>query len=271
MLENLIMTKRVNRGVLSRGQRGFSIIELLVAIIIIGILVAILVPVISSRTEQARQAKVQSDLENLAAQMERAAVDTGYYVRIFVLNDVLFGDGIGFDRGDNDDVADALRDYRTTITQPFYEFPTQNSLFIEPRTGDFAEVDRDRIIERLTVAESRYTGAIVWNGPYINWQQDNNLYNDVLAPDGIPDDPWGNNYLFFTREGLLLEPDGEFVTSTDVLDTGGFATSGQFDTELFDRPTMLSVGPNGVPGNGIAGSDEGEFGKGDDFARPFGR
>lgn len=254
-----------------RRRYGFSIIELLVAIIIIGILVAVLIPVVANRTEQARLSRAQADLERLANAMETAALDTGYYVRLFALNDVLRGDGIPFNRGQlpNNDRVDGLTDY--SVAQPFYNFPDQNSLFIDMETGLFASLNRTNFINRLLSTESFYDGGVNWNGPYINWYKDNNLVNGLLAPDGIPDDPWGNNYLFFTKEGLLLEPTGIFVTGVSEDGNGGLIQGGTYDTVVFDRPTILSLGPNGLPGDGTNTGLEGPFGRGDDLARPFGR
>ena len=256
-----------------RRQSGFSIIELLVSIIIIGILVAVLVPIIASRTEHARQARVQADLQNLGEQEERVAVDTGYYVRLFALNDVTVGDGVSFNRGFTTDRADGLTDYQ--ITQSFYQFPStgsnQNGLFIDSTNGLYAALDRSDYIGRLRAGESKYDGTVTWNGPYINWQKDNNLYNSSIAPDGTPDDPWGNNYLLFTRQGMIREPQGDIITATAPAAGGGWNVGGGYACDIFDRPMVVSVGPNGLPGNGVVGSPDGEFGKGDDYIRAFGR
>ncbi|HMZ51991.1 MAG TPA: prepilin-type N-terminal cleavage/methylation domain-containing protein, partial [Candidatus Sumerlaeota bacterium] len=82
-------TSRLTAAGSRRRRAGFSIIELLVAIIIIGILVAVLIPVVANRTAQARLARAQSDLKNLGEAEERVGVDTGFYIRLFALNDVL--------------------------------------------------------------------------------------------------------------------------------------------------------------------------------------
>ncbi len=259
----------------SNRRSGFSIIELLVAIIIIGILVTILLPVVANRAEQARVARVNSDLENLASSMERVAVDTGYYVRLFALNDVLRGDGVAFNRdlpGDPDDNIDGLTDY--DIGGGFLEFPGSNSLFIDTRTGDFAVgLNRTAFFNRLLATETNFDGTSVgWTGPYINWQTDDNIYQGVAGRTGVPDDPWGNDYILFTREGMFLEPDGLLVDSVSQNVDGGFSSGGPFDTfEIFDRPTIISLGPNGAPGDGSTTGDEGDFGEADDFVRQFGR
>jgi prepilin-type N-terminal cleavage/methylation domain-containing protein len=266
-------------------QRGFSIIELLVAIIIIGVLTAILIPVVANRTEQARIARVNSDLQAITDALERAENDTGYYLRLFALNDVLRGDGQGFKRDPRNpplDLADGLTDYGNSIPQPFLQFPGTNGLFIDPRTSDYAaNVTRDEVIARLIANESTYDGSVQWNGPYVNWQKDNNLYDGFLGRDGVPDDPWGNNYLLFlpirvingtSQGGLVIEPTGIIEPNTvSIRSQGGFQTGGIYRTDVFDRPTVVSVGPNGLPGNGTGGTGEGTFGGGDDYIRSFGR
>lgn len=272
--DNNVLAKK-NRGRAS--QKGFSIIELLVAIIIIGILVAILIPIVSNRSEQARIARVNVDLENISEAMQRVAIDTGYYVRLFALNDLLFGNadatgagGIGFNRDLNPpNYSDGLTNYLPGVSHPFYQFPTNNSLFIDPRTGDFASRSRANIILNLIGAESRYEVTGRWGGPYLAFRHDNSLYNNLLAPTGVPTDPWGNDYLFFTGRGLILEPNGILVESAQALGSGGFGQGGQYDATVFDRPTVLSLGPNGLPGDGPAGSAEAIFGRGDDFFRQF--
>ncbi len=106
-----------------------------------------------------------------------------------------------------------------------------------------------------TLATTNET-AFNWNGPYINWNRD--LVDSSGAPnkDDIPDDPWGHNYLMFTKQGLVLEPDG-------YIHTGAYMGS---ETDIFDRMTLLSLGPNGVPGDGTTGA---RFGTDDDLIRQF--
>lgn len=257
-------------------RRGFSILELLVAIIIIGVLVAILLPVVSQRAAQARIARANADLEHLAEGQARAAIDTGYYVRLFLLNDVRQGDGVAFNRGANNDRADGISDY--LLPQLYYQ--NVDRLFIDPRTNDFVTAGRNALIlNQITNAETNYNvPTAVWNGPYMNWRADSNLpaVAGSNAPDGIPDDPWGNNYLFFTSLGLVLEPG---VTGADPIArasvgfdvNGNPVLGGAFSTVVFDRATVVSLGPDGLPGrNGVVGSTFGDPNS-DDLFRSFGQ
>ncbi len=253
-----------------RSVRGFSILELLIAIIILGILVSILIPVIANRSEDARLSRAATDVENLSNAEERLAVDTGYLARLWALNDTVGGDGIPFSRPqDPNDIIDGVRDHG--LAGEYYQ--QGQYMFIEPVAGTLvAGTTGNQLYLQITQNET----AFGWRGPYINWQLDDNLVvGGEVGPDGIPDDPWGNNYLLFTREGLVKEPEGDVVATVTFPfpedNPGGLPTE-TYDCRRFDRATLLSVGPNGVPGDGTgsANLDGGQFGQGDDIARKFG-
>jgi general secretion pathway protein G len=59
--------------------RAFTLIELLLVLVILGILAAIVVPKFSGRTEQARQAAAQSQIATLSTALDAFEVDNGYY------------------------------------------------------------------------------------------------------------------------------------------------------------------------------------------------
>jgi len=246
---------------------AFSIIELLIIIILIGILVSIIVPRIATRTELARQKSALGDLEAIANAQERAGVDTGYIYRLYVLNDVSGGDGIGF--GSVGDIRDGIRDefdtgggaYNTMYTNP-------RQVFIDVNTGNLlTPAQATTLFDQIRTNETAFN----WQGPYLVVQRDRGSLPWQYSPtkgDDIPDDPWGNNYLFFTEKGLVQENQGNIVTSITFPGDGR-----TYNCKLYDRPTLLSLGKNGLPGDGTGPSIDptapGNFGQGDDIMRQF--
>ncbi len=242
-IERSDMTQQRIKGII----RGFTIIELLIAIIIIGILVAIIIPRLATRSEIARQRAAQSDMEHIRDAEERAGIDTDYYYRLYVLDDNPGGDGFG--TGNANDINDGVRD---EASNEIAQNPTR--LFIRTSgeySGEFySDASCTQIYRRLIADETSFG----WNGRYITWQKDFNE-ND------IPDDPWGHDYLFFTRAGLILEPDGEITVTCSIDTDGNIVAGGEYDCKRFDRFTLLSLGPDGLPGSGTGTN----FGTGDDI------
>jgi len=60
-------------------QRAFTLIELLLVLMILGILAAIVVPKFSGRTEQARVTAAQSQIATFGTALDAFEVDTGRY------------------------------------------------------------------------------------------------------------------------------------------------------------------------------------------------
>ncbi|MCX8036036.1 MAG: prepilin-type N-terminal cleavage/methylation domain-containing protein [Candidatus Sumerlaeia bacterium] len=232
-----------------RAPVGFSIIELLIAVIIIGILVAIIIPVLLRKAEDARIAAAESDLEHLQAALERAYINTGHIFRFYVLDDLEGGDG-RYTPGDLSDL-DGVRD---EASNPTVIDPTR--MFIDYKTGLF-DANYITLYNRLSRNETDFG----WGGPYINFSR----MKDVDLND-IPEDPWGEEYLLFTPEGVVNQVNGTIETWYTFVarDTGANIT---IYRPFFDRFTILSKGPNGAPGDGTAFNAR--FGQGDDLFRQF--
>jgi len=73
----LIQTNHTRSGLESR--RAFTLIELLLVLVILGILAAIVVPKFSGRTEQARQTAAVSQIATFGTALDAFEVDTGHY------------------------------------------------------------------------------------------------------------------------------------------------------------------------------------------------
>lgn len=63
-----------------RNDKGLTLIEVMMVVIILGVLVALVVPRFAGRTEQARRAAAEADIKaNLATALEMYLLDNGFY------------------------------------------------------------------------------------------------------------------------------------------------------------------------------------------------
>jgi len=296
-------------------QRGFTIVEIIIALLIICIMTLILVPVYTGHAEKARAAACDADLQRIAEAETQFCVETGSYVRMFALDDLYWGDGL-YGWGEAGDSKDGICDEgATTASVRNHIFATKpdslatpggdnnltyTTLYISPTTGNI-DANAGYILTQKFAQNSKN-----WGGPYYTIQRDEKTVTqawDTSIPTvdtvtyptgypaanpnflqrqlkGIPNDPWGHDYLFFTKAGLVQEPEG-VVTGTLTFTVAG--VSYEYNCKIFDRPTILSLGPNGFPGDGSTapstpataipstGLTAGDFGKGDDRYQSFER
>jgi general secretion pathway protein G len=64
---------------LGKNQRGFTLIEILVVVTILGILAAVVVPRILERPEQARRTKATVDIKGIEESLGLFKLDNGFY------------------------------------------------------------------------------------------------------------------------------------------------------------------------------------------------
>lgn len=62
-----------------RHQRGFSLIEIMVVVVILGILAALVVPKIISRPDEARVVKAKQDVLSIQSALDLYKLDNGFY------------------------------------------------------------------------------------------------------------------------------------------------------------------------------------------------
>ena len=124
-------------------QKGFTLIELMIVVAIIGILAALVIPKIVGRSEQARATAAHADISSIKTALDAFEVDNGFYPK----------------------------NIQALVSQPGN---TRN-----------------------------------WHGPYL---------------EKVPQDPWGNNYLYYfpgkrnasSYDLLSVGPDGKEGTDDDV-------------------------------------------------------
>ena len=71
--------KNQNKLISYTNSNGFTLIEVMVVVVILGILAAIIVPKIMSRPEQARIVKVKQDLLAIQSALDLYKLDNGFY------------------------------------------------------------------------------------------------------------------------------------------------------------------------------------------------
>ena len=128
-----------------RSAAGFTLIEIMVVVIVLGILAAIVIPNIIGRTDDARVAKAQSDISQFSALMEQFKLDMRRY-------------------------------------------PTEEEGITALRTAPDAE------------------DVGLWKGPY--------------TTKAIPQDPWGNDYVYFNPCPNDIDPYGVISYGADGIEGG---------------------------------------------------
>ena len=80
-MEHAFFCREVNRHRISRSarQRGFTLIEIMVVVVIIGLLAAVIVPQVVDKVDQARVAKAKQDITSLETALTMYRLDNSKY------------------------------------------------------------------------------------------------------------------------------------------------------------------------------------------------
>ena len=67
------------RRILSKSPRGFTLIEIMVVVFILGLLITLVAPRILGRTDEARQTKAAADIKAVEQALHLYKLDNGFY------------------------------------------------------------------------------------------------------------------------------------------------------------------------------------------------
>ena len=70
---------QVSRGLARRYARGFTLIEIMVVVIIIGLLAAVIVPTVINKVDEARVVKAKQDIQSLETALTMFRLDNSKY------------------------------------------------------------------------------------------------------------------------------------------------------------------------------------------------
>lgn len=70
---------RNSKSEIRNRRRGFTLVEMLLVITIIGILAALVIPKMMGRSEQARQTAARADISGIKTALDAYEVDNGFY------------------------------------------------------------------------------------------------------------------------------------------------------------------------------------------------
>ncbi len=62
-----------------RSTAGFTLIEIMIVVIILAILAAAVIPRLTGRTEQAKEARAKADVETLSLSLDLYSIDNGFF------------------------------------------------------------------------------------------------------------------------------------------------------------------------------------------------
>jgi len=147
----------------ARGERGITLMEVIVMLAVVGVLAAVLSPMILNYLDDAKKSKAESDVKAIGGMILRLTRDVAHFP--------LFKDGTQTTGKPDFDIL------RGPGNDPVDNEGSQKWLTGQGKTSDL----EDHLVKNNPGAKKYATdGRFPWRGPYL---------------EKITEDPWGNRYL----------------------------------------------------------------------------
>ena len=224
-------------------QRGFTLTELLVVLVIISILSMVAVPVYLNKSQNARIAAAQHECLELAEAEDSCVVNHGFYVPLQVLNDL---PTTSLNPPPPPGQLDAI-DQETNLRAVD---PNLDALQLTP---GFSISGTDTTNPRMELMVRNWQGPFITFHHFVNILISTNNGGTIIGgvnvtnpnryppqehPGNYPVDPWGN-YYFFYIPGHLMDISGNSFDNDNRLN-GSTSSSNRFT-----RYAIVSGGPDG--------------------------
>ena len=187
-----------------RGERGFTLMEIIVVLGVIGVMAAVLTPMVVNYLDDAKKSKAESDVKTIGAVILRLTRDTVHFPIYKDATKTTGDPDIELLRGSGNDPVD--HDTLKWLT-----------------TSKVGELADHLIKNNPGGAKYATSGHFPWRGPYL---------------EKIGEDPWGNRYLVNIKNAnpadstskvvwvLSAGPNGKIETSPNALADSGPAPGG---------------------------------------------
>lgn len=229
-------------------KRGFTLTELLVVMVIIGLLATIIIPVYIARMEDAKVRLARAECRELAQAEEQCAIIHGFYVPLQVLDDSPMDPRNAGQEGDIIDNENGAIFAINPLIRPDVQRNNGQPTFAQGLSGSNNRVRN--MIEH-------------WQGPFLTFQRVYDVPGGTTDPKpgdplwntsqqsrfDFPLDPWSEPYRFYSPLGVI---------GTSSLNTspgsGGYNTIQYFDGLLttngnrrLPRYAVVSFGRDSLP------------------------
>ena len=192
-----------------RGERGFTMLEIIVVLAVVAVMAGVLSPMILNYVDDARKAKAESDVRTLSSLILQLTKDVQHFPIYFDGTKTTGDPDIELLQGPGNDPAENDASGHGWLPATSKKDDLENHLLINKPGGTTS-----------TTSPPKYatSGRSSWRGPY----------TDQLTPD-----PWGNRYLVNIKNGdpgaaagkviwvLSAGPNGKIETDPTALTDSG--------------------------------------------------
>jgi prepilin-type N-terminal cleavage/methylation domain-containing protein len=216
-----------------RDNRGVTLTELLLVLLIVGLLATLAIPTVTRRARDARVAAAKADARALAEAQMACGLIHGFFVPLQLLDNVPRNNDL-----ESDHIGNEINVFVTNINQPVLQ-----------QLGTQQTVDSSGLDDN-------------WEGPFYQAQRvyvenPNEPFQQQSLRHDFPLDPWGRPYFLYSPLGVVgttaasVAAAGTFVTEDLIRGSPESWSNGQLTTQndRFDRWAIVSFGPDGVAGD----------------------